>query len=174
MPALPVTSSRSSTESIDSFITQLNIAADDYDNDGGLSVLEQRKKLSHENKKRPDNDRGSVWTNDMQKHYDKYKEQSDKITTTKKEFDKSKSKLERYQKHGAKSPQRLQELRKNSLEKAEAWSDAGVAGCKKRLSFMVKFRNVFNPKSTKGHIQQAEDNLKSARSARTAAQMLQA
>ncbi|RYC62375.1 hypothetical protein CHU98_g3857 [Xylaria longipes] len=187
MPAAPaMITSQPSTESIDSFITGLHIPADteflewcqvlQMDGDGyddrGLSVLGMRKKLSRDNKKRKANAKGHPrWTPDMINEYQQYKAQCKEITRAKREFEKANSKLEQYEESGGTSAKKLRKLRNEALEKAEAWADAGAGGCKKRLNFMAKFRNVFDPASTTGHIQQAEDNLKSARTAKKAARM---
>ncbi|KAI1754204.1 hypothetical protein F4782DRAFT_528643 [Xylaria castorea] len=181
------TASHSSIESIDSFIEtffeKLKVADDKtYTDwfqtlkmDDGKSLLDQRKELSHENKKRPSNDLGfsSPWTDDMLEDYNIYKEQSDELANKKKEFETAKTNLKQYKKRRRTNPEKLRELINDSLTKADAWCDAGVAGCKKRLDFMVKYKNVFNKHSTAGHVQQAQDNLKSATSAWTEAKTFQ-
>ncbi|KAI0481830.1 hypothetical protein F4859DRAFT_512964 [Xylaria cf. heliscus] len=183
MPPLQHSTSQASIQSVDSFIDNLNIDTDGefiewcqtLKTDDGKSLLGQRKQLSHDNKQRPENARGRSknWSDDMKNDYEKYKEQSDDISTKKKEFDKSKEKLKKYKNRGGTEPQRLRELLNDCLTKADSWADAGVGGCKKRLKFMEKFQNVFSKASTTGHIEQAEVNLRSARLARTETRALQ-
>ncbi|TRX91145.1 hypothetical protein FHL15_007933 [Xylaria flabelliformis] len=174
--------STDSKSSMDSFVIKLNLIANDdfvawcqtLKMDNGKSLFDQRKEISHNNKKRPGNDRGiTPWTNDMEQDYAAYKKESENIATKKKEFEKAQSDVDNYKKKYGTDPKILRPLLEKSLKKAQEWCDAGVEGYLKRIAFMKKFENIFNKSSTRGHIQQAENNLESARAARNEAQALQ-
>ncbi|KAI0548055.1 hypothetical protein F4679DRAFT_585814 [Xylaria curta] len=179
MATLQRTASPSSIMSIDSFIADLN--RNILDNfvawchtlkmNNGKSLFDQRKELSHNTKKRPDNDEAHhEWTHEVEEDYNAYKIKVEKIATKKQEFKTAKLDLEDYRRNSDTNPVRLQSLLDMVLQKAEEWCNASVRGCEARLTFMAKFKNIFNKESTEGHIQQAEDNLRSARDARKMAQ----
>ncbi|KAI0857442.1 hypothetical protein F4860DRAFT_517897 [Xylaria cubensis] len=174
--------STDSGSSIDSFIDRLNvIASDDFvawcqtlKMDNGKSLFDERKELSHNTKKRSSSDGGiTPWTNDMEQDYDAYKQESKKIAIKKKELGKAQSAVDDYKDMGGTDPKILRPLLQKSLKKAQEWCDAGVEGYQKRIAFMVKFENIFNKASTRGHIEQAENNLLSAKAAWNEAQELQ-
>ncbi|KAM7216550.1 hypothetical protein V8F06_008078 [Rhypophila decipiens] len=139
--------------------------------DTGKNILQDRKILSHDIKKR---ERAPIlfpwrrkWTTDMDRDYSIYKAKVDHgIPLARKQAAKAKRLVEESTRR--REDMAVQEMKLcHALDYHQVWFDAAIDAAKARIEFMHKYcpQGCFTPKGDRGHLIAAESNLNSAKKA---------
>ncbi|KAM7194017.1 hypothetical protein V8F20_008113 [Naviculisporaceae sp. PSN 640] len=156
--------------------------------DTGRDILQERKMLSHQAKKRKrrvimttnwrrghqKNAAASVvkWTPIMKKDYEIYKAKVEAITNARMQAETARLLAEDSINRGEDITLREMKLC-HAMDYQQVWFDAAIEAAKGRIEFMHKYTPLpcYTPKGDKGHIQAAESNLESAKDALRALEM---